>query len=154
MTCRNFLQKQRLFSLQISSALKLSVIWIRYDVNQKSQQIESIGKVLDRNGGIIPYEVWSSGFFSLQAIIIICNPHGFDHVFLLSYLEVLFWQDRIMHFPTWVDLKGQDAVPETVHHVVICNLIILQRFFLYPFKCLQRKFSPNSVYTSSRGNSL
>ena len=22
-----------------------------------------------------------------------------------------------MHFPTWVDLKGQDAVPETVHHV-------------------------------------
>lgn len=25
-----------------------------------------------------------------------------------------------MHFPTWVDLKGQDSVPETVHHVV-CN---------------------------------
>lgn len=23
-----------------------------------------------------------------------------------------------MHFPTWVDLKGQDTVPETVHHVV------------------------------------
>ena len=23
-----------------------------------------------------------------------------------------------MHFPTWIDLKGQDAVPETVHHVV------------------------------------
>lgn len=23
-----------------------------------------------------------------------------------------------MHFPTWVDLKGLDAVPETVHHVV------------------------------------
>lgn len=27
-------------------------------------------------------------------------------------------QERLMHFPTWVDLKGQDAVPETVHHVV------------------------------------
>lgn len=27
-------------------------------------------------------------------------------------------QDKIMHFPTWVDLKGKDAVPETVHHVV------------------------------------
>lgn len=27
-----------------------------------------------------------------------------------------------MHFPTWVDLKGQDAVPETVHHVVNCGL--------------------------------
>ena len=24
-----------------------------------------------------------------------------------------------MHFPTWVDLKGQDTVPETVHHVVV-----------------------------------
>lgn len=26
--------------------------------------------------------------------------------------------ERLMHFPTWVDLKGEDAVPETVHHVV------------------------------------
>lgn len=24
-----------------------------------------------------------------------------------------------MHFPTWVDLKGEDAVPETVHHCVV-----------------------------------
>ena len=23
-----------------------------------------------------------------------------------------------MHFPTWIDLKGRDSVPETVHHVV------------------------------------
>lgn len=23
-----------------------------------------------------------------------------------------------MHFPQWVDLKGQDVVPETVHQVV------------------------------------
>ena len=27
-------------------------------------------------------------------------------------------QSKLMHFPTWVDLKGQDSVPETVHHVV------------------------------------
>ena len=27
--------------------------------------------------------------------------------------------ERLMHFPTWVDLKGQDAVPDTVHHVVV-----------------------------------
>ena len=27
-------------------------------------------------------------------------------------------QESLMHFPTWVDLKGQDSVPETVHHVV------------------------------------
>lgn len=23
-----------------------------------------------------------------------------------------------MYFPAWIDLKGQDVVPETVHHVV------------------------------------
>ena len=28
------------------------------------------------------------------------------------------FQAKMMHFPTWVDLKGQDAVPETVHHVI------------------------------------
>lgn len=28
-------------------------------------------------------------------------------------------KERLMHFPTWVDLKGEDAVPETVHHVVV-----------------------------------
>ena len=30
-----------------------------------------------------------------------------------------------MHFPTWVDLKGQDSVPETVHHAVSCSLIFV-----------------------------
>lgn len=29
-----------------------------------------------------------------------------------------------MNFPTWVDLKGEDAVPETVHHVVVMVKII------------------------------
>lgn len=24
-----------------------------------------------------------------------------------------------MFFPTWVDLKGEDSIPETVHHVVV-----------------------------------
>ena len=27
-------------------------------------------------------------------------------------------QERLMYFPTWIDLKGADAVPETVHHCV------------------------------------
>jgi hypothetical protein len=30
----------------------------------------------------------------------------------------MFFQEKIMNFPTWVDLKGRDSVPETVHHVV------------------------------------
>nr|XP_058944208.1 ATP-dependent RNA helicase DDX1-like [Pocillopora verrucosa] len=35
----------------------------------------------------------------------------------LHSIEVKKLADKIMHFPTWVDLKGKDAVPETVHHV-------------------------------------
>ena len=37
----------------------------------------------------------------------------------LHAMEVRKLADRLMYFPTWVDLKGQDAVPETVHHVVV-----------------------------------
>ena len=32
-----------------------------------------------------------------------------------------------MHFPTWVDLKGHDSVPETVHHVVNVVCILSDR---------------------------
>ncbi len=39
-------------------------------------------------------------------------------VVVLIVVVVVVYQAKIMHFPTWVDLKGQDAVPETVHHVV------------------------------------
>ena len=27
--------------------------------------------------------------------------------------------EKLMYFPTWVDLKGQDSVPDTVHHVIV-----------------------------------
>jgi len=37
----------------------------------------------------------------------------------LHAIEVRRMAERLMYFPTWVDLKGQDAVPETVHHVVV-----------------------------------
>lgn len=45
----------------------------------------------------------------LQMIVCSATLHSF---------EVKKLADKIMHFPTWVDLKGQDSVPETVHHVV------------------------------------
>lgn len=55
--------------------------------------------------------------FSYTAIalfpqVIVCSAtlHSFD---------VKKLSERIMHFPTWVDLKGEDSVPETVHHVVV-----------------------------------
>lgn len=45
----------------------------------------------------------------LQMIVCSATLHSF---------EVKKLSERLMHFPTWVDLKGEDAVPETVHHVV------------------------------------
>lgn len=32
--------------------------------------------------------------------------------------EVKKLADAIMHFPTWIDLKGQDTIPDTIHHCV------------------------------------
>lgn len=46
----------------------------------------------------------------LQMIVCSATLHSFD---------VKKMSERLMHFPTWVDLKGEDAVPETVHHVVV-----------------------------------
>ncbi|XP_014220033.1 ATP-dependent RNA helicase Ddx1 [Copidosoma floridanum] len=46
----------------------------------------------------------------LQMIVCSATLHDFD---------VKRMAERLMHFPTWVDLKGEDAVPETVHHIVV-----------------------------------
>lgn len=46
----------------------------------------------------------------LQVIVCSATLHSF---------EVKKLSEKIMHFPTWVDLKGEDSVPETVHHVVV-----------------------------------
>nr|AAC47309.1 DEAD-box protein [Drosophila melanogaster] len=45
----------------------------------------------------------------LQMVVCSATLHAF---------EVKKMAERLMHFPTWGDLKGEDAVPETVHHVV------------------------------------
>ncbi|XP_050521813.1 ATP-dependent RNA helicase Ddx1 [Daktulosphaira vitifoliae] len=46
----------------------------------------------------------------LQMIVCSATLHDFEVKKLAS---------KLMHFPTWVDLKGEDTVPETVHHVVV-----------------------------------
>ncbi|KAI1897597.1 hypothetical protein AGOR_G00084900 [Albula goreensis] len=46
----------------------------------------------------------------LQVIVCSATLHSFD---------VKKLSEKIMHFPTWVDLKGEDSVPETVHQVVV-----------------------------------
>lgn len=45
-----------------------------------------------------------------QVIVCSATLHSFD---------VKKLSEKIMHFPTWVDLKGEDSIPETVHHVVV-----------------------------------
>ena len=46
----------------------------------------------------------------LQMVVCSATLHSF---------EVKKMAEQLMHFPTWVDLKGQDSVPDTVHHVVL-----------------------------------
>ena len=48
--------------------------------------------------------------------IIVLATHAYYNNIICQYHA--HEQDKIMHFPTWVDLKGQDAVPDTVHHLV------------------------------------
>ncbi|XP_015121411.1 ATP-dependent RNA helicase Ddx1 [Diachasma alloeum] len=65
-------------------------------------------ELIDRLHGQIP-KITADGK-RLQMIVCSATLHAF---------EVKKMADRLMHFPTWVDLKGEDAVPETVHHVVV-----------------------------------
>ena len=46
----------------------------------------------------------------LQMVVCSATLHAF---------EVKKMAEKLMYFPTWVDLKGQDSVPDTVHHVVV-----------------------------------
>ncbi|CAL8141912.1 unnamed protein product [Orchesella dallaii] len=66
------------------------------------------GPLINRMHQQIP-KVTSDGK-RLQMIVCSATLHDF---------EVKKLAEKLMHFPTWVDLKGEDAVPETVHHVVV-----------------------------------
>ena len=49
-----------------------------------------------------------------------------------------------MHFPTWVDLKGEDSVPDTVHHVVV----IVDPIKDQSWKSLQRRIPTDGVHVA------
>uniref|UniRef100_A0A6B2E557 ATP-dependent RNA helicase n=1 Tax=Phlebotomus kandelakii TaxID=1109342 RepID=A0A6B2E557_9DIPT len=69
---------------------------------------QGYGDMIDRLHKQIP-KITADGR-RLQMIVCSATLHSF---------EVKKMAERLMHFPTWVDLKGEDAVPETVHHVVV-----------------------------------
>ncbi|XP_056437983.1 ATP-dependent RNA helicase DDX1 [Gadus chalcogrammus] len=89
---------------------KLSMSQIRFLVLDECDGLLSAGYTdfITRLYNQIP-QVTSDGK-RLQVIVCSATLHSFD---------VKKLSERIMHFPTWVDLKGEDSVPETVHHVVV-----------------------------------
>ncbi|XP_022832178.1 ATP-dependent RNA helicase Ddx1 [Spodoptera litura] len=66
------------------------------------------GELIERLHRQIP-KITSDGR-RLQMVVCSATLHAF---------EVKKMAEKLMHFPTWVDLKGEDSVPETVHHVVV-----------------------------------
>uniref|UniRef100_A0AAX7T9L2 ATP-dependent RNA helicase n=1 Tax=Astatotilapia calliptera TaxID=8154 RepID=A0AAX7T9L2_ASTCA len=89
---------------------KLSLSEVRFLVLDECDGLLSAGYTdfINRIHNQIP-QVTSDGK-RLQVIVCSATLHSFD---------VKKLSERIMHFPTWVDLKGEDSVPETVHHVVV-----------------------------------
>ncbi|KAJ2942815.1 hypothetical protein O0L34_g15002 [Tuta absoluta] len=69
---------------------------------------QGLGEMIERLHRQIP-KITSDGR-RLQMVVCSATLHSFD---------VKKMAEKLMHFPTWVDLKGEDAVPETVHHVVV-----------------------------------
>ncbi|XP_005093572.1 ATP-dependent RNA helicase DDX1 [Aplysia californica] len=75
----------------------------------------------------------------LQMIVCSATLHSFD---------VKKMAERLMYFPTWIDLKGQDAVPETVHHCV-CTV---DPAVDTQWKQLRRQIKTDAVHEKDRIN--
>uniref|UniRef100_UPI00358FAECF ATP-dependent RNA helicase DDX1 n=1 Tax=Myxine glutinosa TaxID=7769 RepID=UPI00358FAECF len=89
---------------------KLSLSQVRFFVLDEADGLLTAGctEFIHRVHAKIP-QITSDGK-RLQVIVCSATLHSFD---------VKKLAEKIMHFPVWVDLKGEDSVPETVHHVVV-----------------------------------
>lgn len=89
---------------------QLSLTQVRFFVLDEADGLlqQGNGDLINRMHAQIP-KITSDGK-RLQMVVCSATLHSF---------EVKKLAERLMHFPTWVDLKGEDAVPETVHHVVV-----------------------------------
>ena len=88
----------------------LSLTQCRFFILDEADGLLKAGyeKLINRLHETIP-KMTSDGT-RLQMIVCSATLHAF---------EVKKLAERLMHFPTWVDLKGQDSVPDTVHHVIV-----------------------------------
>lgn len=88
---------------------QISLTQVRFFVLDEADGLlsQGYGDLINRIHQQIP-KITSDGK-RLQMVVCSATLHSF---------EVKKLAEKIMHFPTWVDLKGEDSVPETVHHVV------------------------------------
>ncbi|KAL4234926.1 ATP-dependent RNA helicase ddx1 [Mactra antiquata] len=88
---------------------KLALSSVRFFVLDEADGLlsQGYGDLINRLHGQIP-KVTNDGK-RLQMVVCSATLHSFD---------VKKMAERLMYFPTWIDLKGQDSVPETVHHCV------------------------------------
>ncbi|XP_067930064.1 ATP-dependent RNA helicase DDX1-like [Watersipora subatra] len=56
--------------------------------------------------------------------------------------------DKLMNFPVWIDLKGQDSVPDTVHHVV-CRV---DPHAMHMWKSLTKPWKTDGVHAKDKFN--
>ncbi|XP_054167178.1 ATP-dependent RNA helicase Ddx1-like [Oppia nitens] len=75
----------------------------------------------------------------LQTIVCSATLHNFD---------VKKFAETVMYFPTWVDLKGEDSIPDTVHHVVY-RIDPLKDML---WKSLKTTYKTDGVHTKDRLN--
>ncbi|ESO95555.1 hypothetical protein LOTGIDRAFT_227238 [Lottia gigantea] len=88
---------------------KLALHQVRFFVLDECDGLlsQGYGQLITRLHDQIP-KVTSDGK-RLQMIVCSATLHSFD---------VKKMAEKLMYFPTWIDLKGADAVPETVHHAI------------------------------------
>lgn len=89
---------------------KLSLSQVRFFILDEADGLLSAGygDQINRMWQQIP-KVTADGK-RLQMVVCSATLHSFD---------VKKLAEKVMHFPIWVDLKGQDSVPDTLHHVVV-----------------------------------
>lgn len=88
---------------------KLALSCCRFFVLDEADGLlsQGYGELINRLHAQIP-KVTNDGK-RLQMVVCSATLHSFD---------VKKMAEKLMYFPTWIDLKGQDSVPETVHHCI------------------------------------
>lgn len=83
----------------------------------------------------------TAGFDGKRLQMIVCSA-------TLHNFEVKKLAEKIMYFPNWIDLKGQDSVPDTIHHCVC----IIDPKKDTNWRNLKQKMQTDAVHATDRLN--